>query len=543
MVLVLTIEWRQVLELCLYTTAFLSFSLLAGLYAVKKKLLPEKFLLIGSLTFGLTFNYFLFYLYAANIRLGRTVLLGFVLLGLICLALVTKLLLSDKKQLKVVWSYFLIPMLVIATLTTAYSAMFYGCRSKGYVVDQWGEVQNPAFCHVSKLPIDNALPYIYGENILHDRARSLVIDWSIADRPPLQIGTSLPILDLGKNSPPYTHYAYYTVFSIFLQLSWVAAAWGVLSTLLKKRLHIYGLLIAMSATGFLYLNSVFVWPKLLAAGLFVFGAFLLLWSPKRQKTVLSYRYLPMASLAISLSLLSHTGSLFTLLAILPIFAYDFVRYKLYDRPMLKKYGIALLIAACLLVPWQVAKSQLITHDRLVKWHFAGVISAEDQRGTLETIVDEYSKLPPKTWLNNKKANTETLVTGGVIVNCPGGVKNLFSYCNMSAWRDRTFFSSFYSLELFAIGFIIIAWQAIKRTLDKFDKTVLLIYGLYLVIWVLMMFIPGSTVLHQGSYASALLLLLLLGKKIATLPNYAFITFVGLQVSLFALAWLRPFGFL
>ncbi|MCA9334361.1 hypothetical protein KC963_04910, partial [Candidatus Saccharibacteria bacterium] len=70
-----------------------------------------------------------------------------------------------------------------------------------------------------------------------------------------------------------------------------------------------------------------------------------------------------------------------------------------------------------------------------------------------------------------------------------------------------------------------------------------VYGLYVVLWVLAMFVPGSTVIHQGSYASVLLLLVLLGKKLALLPDYLFVGFVALQVGLFALAWLIPFKLL
>lgn len=541
--LMLTIQWQLVLELCLYGVSFLSLCLFVGLYAVKKNILPEKFLYAGGLVFVLAFHYLLFYLYTASFTLGHIVMLASILVGLSCLPLIIKDLMKNRKLMRTVWLYFFVPLLIIGTLTVTYSSLLFGCNEQDYVMDQWGQVQNPAFCHIANLPIDNALPFIYGENVLNDRARSLVIDWSIADRPPLQIGTSLPLLDLSQGSPQYMRYAYYTVFSVFLQLSWIAVVWGVLNTVLKRRLHIYGVLVALSATGFLYLNSIFVWPKLLAASLFVLGAFLMLWRYNKEKSILSYRYLPISSVAISLALLSHTGVLFTLLAMIPVVTYDVVRNKLLSVNLLKKTAVALVIAVCFLLPWQVAKSQLISHDRLIKWHFAGVIPAEDPRGTLETIVDEYQKISFDDWLKNKKANAETLITGAVVDTCSPRLNDTFDDCNMAVWRNRVFFSSFYSLELFALGFIVIAWQLWKRKLDTFDISVLVIFALYLFIWWLAMFLPTSTVLHQGSYASMLLLLLLLAKKITLLPDYTFIVFVVLQVGFFVLAWLVPFSFL
>lgn len=540
---VLTIDWRQVLEVCLYVISFLSFCLAGGLYALKKRWLPEKFLYIGSLVFGLAFNYLLFFLYARSFRLGHLTSIIFTFGGLLLVPIVINWLRNQKKLIPIVSKYFFLPLFVIGLLTIAYGYLFYGCNGNSYAIDQWGEIQNPAFCHVAKLPIDNALPFIYGENVLKDRASTLVIDWSIADRPPLQIGAALPILDFTQGSVVHIRYGLYTLLSIFLQLSWVGVMWGILHTLFKKRLHIWGSLIALSTTGFLYLNSVFVWPKLLAASLFVFAVCLLLFTEKKEKTLLSYRYLPMAAAAAALSLLSHTGVLFTLFAVIPLVLYDVRKHSLLKPAWLKRVGIAALLAVVLLLPWQIAKSQLITHDRLVKWHFAGVVPAEDPRGTLETIVQEYKKLPLNTWVANKKANFEILVTGGVHATCSSALSDTFDDCNMSAWRDRVFFSSFYSLEWFAAGFLVLIWQAFKRTLDKLDKELLLIFGSYLVIWSLLMFLPGSTVLHQGSYASMLLLLVLLIKKLALLPDYLFVTFVGLQVSIFALAWLRPFGFL
>jgi hypothetical protein len=112
---------------------------------------------------------------------------------------------------------------------------------------------------------------------------------------------------------------------------------------------------------------------------------------------------------------------------------------------------------------------------------------------------------------------------------------------MASWRLLTFFSTFWAFEFFIFGFLILIWQLFKRSLDKFDRAVLWIVFLSLAFWILVMYIPSSTVLHQGSYATEMLLFLLLGKKLAGLPQSVFMPLMSLQVLLFYMAWLRPFG--
>ncbi|HXE10120.1 MAG TPA: hypothetical protein VN554_01715, partial [Verrucomicrobiae bacterium] len=422
-----------------------------------------------------------------------------------------------------------------------YSHFLYTCPGKAPTTDQWGEIQNPAFCHIAELPIDNALPFIYAQNVLTNHARSLVIDWSIADRPPLQIGASLPIVDIAHSSNQFTKYAYYYVFVIFLQLTWIAAAWGVLNTLLKQRWKVWALLIGFGTTGFFYINSVFVWPKLLSASLAVFAVFLILDLNKRRKRLFDYRYVIMASLALALGLLSHTGIVFTAVGLVPIVVYDLIIHGTFRTLKLKPLLIAFAVALLLLVPWQVTKDHLTKHDRLIKWQLAGVISANDNRGTLQTIKDQYKKLTFKEWANDKWTNTHALFINYAKTRCGFGISTMFNKCNMASWRLLTFFSTFWAFEFFIFGFLILVWQLVKRSLDKFDVIVLWTAFLSLAFWILVMYVPGSTVLHQGSYATEMLLFILLGRKLAGLPRYAFAPLIALQVLLFYMVWLRPFG--
>ncbi len=539
----LTIDWWPLLSVALYISSFFSLSLFFGLKAHQKKLIPDNFLYMGGLAICLVICYSQFYIFAISPKLGHVTTILFILAGLAVLPFLLRTLLIQKTIWQITKKYFFVPFLIIVLLTFLYSYFLFGCTTSKYTIDQWGEVQNPAFCHISKLPIDNALPYIYSEKVKNNDAKSLVIDWSIADRPPLQIATTLPISDLAKTTGRPQRYAMYYVFSITLQLSWIAVIWGILTKLLQRKLHVWGSMLALSATGFLYINSVFVWPKLISASLFVFGAFILFETSTKRRNLFTYKYLTLAAISFALALLSHTGVLFTLIVLAPLVAFDLWRSQKIDQKLLKSLIVPTAAALILLVPWQITKNHLISHDRLIKWHFAGVISAEDQRGTLKTIVDEYKKLPLAAWAHNKQKNIEALFTGGVGNSCDSAIRRTLDDCHVAVWRDREFFSSFYSLGLFSIGFPVIIWLGLKKKLDRLDIMLLLLTVLYFIVWVLLMFIPGATVIHQGSYASALFLFILLIKNLSLMPDAAFIAFVVLQLTIFGLAWLRPFGFL
>ena len=525
----------------IYFLSFLSFGFYCALKAQKKKLFPKEFLYIASVTFSLVISYLLFYIYSFSYRLGHYLALCFLIAGLVGLLLSVQEVRHDKQAWKTTKTFFMTPLLIIFGILLIYTHFFYSCYGQPAVIDQWGEIQNPAFCQISALPIDNALPYIYGQNVLTNHARELVIDWSIADRPPLQIGAVLPILDFEQHAQVYVRYAEYNLFSTFLQLSWVGVVWGVLNILLKKRRHIWGLIVGFSAVGFFYLNSIFVWPKLLAASLTVFGIVMLLNTNIKAKRLFEYRYLVMSVLAITLGLLAHGGVVFTLLAVAPVMLYDLLRHTPRTKINWKNVAAAAAVVLLLLLPWQHVKSQLTSHDRLVKWQLAGVVPADDPRGTLQTIKQQYAKLTLHEWLGDKKVNAFTLYDGGVVSTCKLRPNNVLDKCNMATWRNRTFFSTFFAFEFFIFGFLIVIWQLMRNSLDKFDKTLLWIGLLTMAGWIVLMYLPGSTVVHQGSYATMLLLFILFGKKLATLPQPAFFTLISLQVLLFYFAWLVPFG--
>lgn len=525
-----------ILSLVLYTLAFLSLGLWLSLRAQKKFPFPNEFLYISSIAVSLGIYYFVFYLFLLSPRFGGVITK---ILLLVSFGALIDLIVKSKKSggiLPLVLKFFIPPLLITSIFLVAYSALFYSCVPRHPELAGYQEIDNRTFCYTEKLPSDNSLGFIFSQNILKNEDEKQFIDWNMADRPPLQIAATLPLLSVQEHSPQYTKYFSYHIFSVFLQLSWIGAFWGMFMLLKAKTKYIIWLLVGFGSTGFFFLNSVFVWPKLLAASLVFTGIVIFL---GKKKGKINFEYLPFSALVIALGLLSHTAVIFTILPFGLLLGYRMFRSK--------KINYKYLAAACatgllLLLPWYYYKGNTTSSDRLLKWHFAGVISAEDKRGTAQTIKDEYSKISFSQWSESKKENVVALIDGSYSgeANCAINKEGILNKCVFLEWRNLTFFSTFFAFEVFVVGFIFVAYQFFKKRADQIDKDILLITGGSFVVWVLVMFLPGSTIVHQGSYATMMLIFLLLAKSMLRLKTPVVATLASLQILVFYIVWVAAF---
>ncbi len=504
------------ITLFLYVIAFLSLGLWLGLKIIQRNLFPREFLYIVSVGASLLAFYFLFYVYAVEPWLGFMALMGLFGLSAITLGSIILSCRRSPEQTQLICRYFAMPLGITGVIFIIFSSLLYGCRLPMQPGSDSRRVVNESFCAIEQLPLDNGLPLMFATFSMNNEPRSQVIDWTIADRPPLQIGSSLPIVELLRNAPPLQVGNIYNVFSIFLQLSWVGAIWGLLQWLKVRRVFQVLLLTGFATTGFFYLNSIFVWPKLLGAAL-VIGAIAPFMGSSLNKKQLAY--LPVAAGLVSLGLMAHTSLMFTVIPFALVLLYKLIKARrlIQYKHLVVAVGVTLLI----LLPWQVFKNTITTSDRLVKYHFANVTSYDDKRDTLQAIVDEYKKLPFEQWVHNKIANVKSLLI--VDIDKPN-------------WKTLTFFSTFFALEAFSLGLLPLIYNIVRRRLDGFDKETLLLIGGTLLVWILLMFNPGSTVVHQGSYATMVLLFILLGKQFLKLPPVWLSSLVGAQVIVFYLTW-------
>lgn len=524
------------LFLVLYSLSFLTTGLWLGLKVLKRHWLPKEFLYIGALAFSLTIYYAIFYLYLLSPAFASIVVKLILLLTVAVFTDFWKNFRKSNELFAVVRKFFLAPLLIIGIVMFVYSTFFYSCVSKPPAVIIFGVVDNATFCHSSVLPPDNQLSFIFGNNILNNQDKKQVGDWNMVDRPPLEISATLPILGLtSHNSEIFKYFSYYQ-FAIFLQLSWIAAFWGAFQTLrINKKFQTLAF-IALAGTGFFYINSVFVWPKLLAGSLVFTGILILLDVNKQPR----YRYLPLSALLISLGILSHSAVLFTVIPFCLYYLFKIIRYK---KIRLKYVGAALMIGLLMLTPWLLYKDSVVKSDRLAKWFFAGVTSASDKRGTVTTIADQYKKLSFGKWVSNKEHGAESLVTGnhyGLDSKCTVSVHGIVNKCIFLQWRALTFYSTFFAFELLGLGWIYVIYKFIRKKTDTLDKELLLLIFGGLAFWVFAMFDAQWMIVHAGSYATMMLAFFLLVKKLSELPRFFIRSIAIAQVILFYLAWITPY---
>jgi hypothetical protein len=392
--------------LVLVSLIFFSAYLAIGYYfaqrLVKIRFIEADFIFIGSVAISCLLYLILFGIYVISPFMGAIMNICLVLSGLVVLtSQVTR---AIKKPIRA--GHFLVPLFLCMGYFCVFSVVFSTCRlDKNILV-----ANNNNFCHISNLPIDNSLPFLYADNLSNNKDSDLIVDWKLTDRPPVQIGVALSSFGLGFQRLQ-TYEMYYAV-SVFLQITCIGALYSFLSILRVKRRDIVLITSAVALSSFVYINSVFVWPKLLSSGFMIAGILQLI----HHKT-LRTRLLPSSAFFIALSLLTHSGTLFTLLGFVPVLGYMFLQAY---RSSFKKgdYKLTLLalgIFLMLIMPWQLYKGSQDSRDRLVKWHFAGIIDANDKKSNLEAIRYAYTSVDLKTISRNKTENIKTMVKSQVTV--------------------------------------------------------------------------------------------------------------------------------
>jgi hypothetical protein len=358
----------------------------------------------------------------------------------------------------------------------------------------------------SSLPSDNTLPQLLAEKVASgEQLRPvLYLDWQTSDRPPLQAGWQLlgraPLRILLGSEPNATDMRN-QVAGIIFQLAWVPALWAFLRVTGLSRTRSYLLILSLAPAGFLLVNSVYVWPKLSAAA-FTVGAFVLLAPRARARPCLGA--VIAGSGMAALAYLSHGAAIFALVGLGLVLATP--RYFLGWKYALIGIAVFLLLN----LPWLTfQKFYDPPGDRLIKWHLGGS-TIIDSRGVLETIKTSYRVVGLGGAIEKKKENVLALFGGNFrdLINLGGK--------EATSRRSDEFYFIFRSVGWWNVGWIVglsillrKRWRAWDR---KQTRDYLAINGQILgvtsLLWVLLMFGPATTVIHQGSYYVPLMLLTL-----------------------------------
>ncbi|WP_313283646.1 ArnT family glycosyltransferase [Stenotrophomonas indicatrix] len=352
---------------------------------------------------------------------------------------------------------------------------------------------NEAASRWRDLPMDSWLPYVFGEMLAKGRLDVPMIgDWLSSDRPPLQVGLYLQMRGL----LPGPHGLAYQGVSTWAQ-ALVLVPLGVLAGRVVDRPAQAITLFVLALSPLMLLNTLFVWPKLIAATFCLIYYQCLFPLHGRGRPWIK------AGIAASLALLAHGGALFFLVGVTAL------HLAWYRRNSLALIVRTAPVAALLYLPW-IAYQRLVDPpgDRLIKWHFAGRIQA-DQDTVLQAISSAYAGLTPGEWISGRAHSLSNIVKGMF-----SGPADAFAVLigrdidSMSHVVNQSFFHLAYSMWFASPLLLVPCIALLRRQADPALRPIaqaLAAAAASLLFWLLVMFEGGSTLIHQGAYAAVLLL--------------------------------------
>lgn len=442
-------------------------------------------------------GYSVFWLWFLSPRAGQILALLLPIASAVCLVIVVPRL--EKSGRRIIGAL-LLPIL----LSGAFSLFV---LAAGFV---YGGFEMPLIMPLTRfshqLLLDNAIPFTFAEGIRnHHIAKPMLGDWHSSDRPPLQTGL---VLAQGPYNPEPRQLAS-QVTGVVAQSTWILALWLFLTALEIDSDVIALILVACLSSGFVLVNTFFVWPKLLAAA-YTLGALALLLIEKPRILLGKYKSTALLCGAlIAFGMLAHGGTVFALLAA----AATLIAFRKGIPP---RYATILLGTAFLLyLPWLLYQNFYDPPgNRLLKWHLAGVRNV-DSRPFTQTLLQAYQNKTASeiagdkwsNWLAATDQNGEYWMTLGRMIDSSSGHESAQRMKSAARLREIQFFNFIPTLGFVGLGFPMLLLGISKRfrTGDwRLAMRLSLFVLVTIVIWCLLLFGPSAAIIHQGTYVTVLL---------------------------------------
>jgi len=390
----------------------------------------------------------------------------------------------------------------------------------------------PAQTHYRDMPMDNRIPWILANAAMEDTYKSpLFEDWLGSDRPPLQSGLIILMQPaLGWLPPAAGAFATSCAAQGFWVLGAMVLLWGLglTGSVVKCALA------TAAISGLVLLNGIFTWPKLMSTGYLLASAGLLLCHLRKKADHQGWwTGIALPGCLAGMSMQCHGSAAF---AILPLGAFLLFKTAWVPAGLIGILRNGLIFGSCFLIlqiPWSLwQKLGDPPGNRLIKWHIAGVMPV-DQRSTGETLKESYNNLTWEIFLKNKNKNLETLFT-------PPGLP-ITPWLSLEK-RDRSLNADFFGVfpamswalpSWLALGFLCLYDPDARRKFSKIFRRFLPVLLWLLAtafVWVILMFIPGSTVNHQGPMNLSLLGLLFTGAALGAISPGAWLFATILQLA-------------
>jgi hypothetical protein len=355
-------------------------------------------------------------------------------------------------------------------------------------------------------------------------------NWLASDRPPLQTGFTLLLWPLWSVADR----AGYQFLGTVLQAAWLPALWVVFRACGVSVRRTCAAVLATAATGVVFFNTIYVWPKMLAAALAIVALAILVSRDDSDR----WRGAGVLAAALAtLSMLSHGGTAFALVALVPLI------YQMRHRITAKAVAACAAAVAVLYLPWMAFQHFVDPPgNRLLKWMLAGVVPITSS-GTLQAIIDQYRSLSLHELLSNKWINVMTLVANPTLWR---------TQTSDPAWTGGGFFgyariASIYDLVPAAgpllLGAFALLLPSARRRLAGV-KPLATFTALAVVTWVVLLWgsdlIPA--VIHAGAYATIVMFVGLCALAVTALPPMLAGVILAADVAWFAIEWVPGLTF-
>lgn len=356
---------------------------------------------------------------------------------------------------------------------------------------------------------DNILPSEVGKMITENRDGDFFFgDWRTSDRPPLATGLIFLVR-------PIFFFLNYHERDFFIllgcQVLFLLSCWSLVNVLKSTLQH--GRYLIMFILVFslpIQINYVFTWPKLLAASCTIAAITLILSDRENELRVkiLNRIELPLYIFSVTLlvfALLFHGAEFFH---VLPVLMFLVVRQLKLQN--LKRFALVVLTMVLIYAPWYTFQKWIVpSNDRLLKYHFAWQHARTDS-AFIPTLINQFRNYGLEKWSQFRLENIQKIfgesLSGFITPVIPPININLVE----SKWNAGILFYS-YSLVLpFMLVLSIRLFNYIKSQSTNVEYKFEIVFlsslaATSVLVWVLMIFEPGSTITTHGSFSALIIL--------------------------------------
>ncbi|GBE57716.1 hypothetical protein BMS3Abin01_00637 [bacterium BMS3Abin01] len=372
---------------------------------------------------GLSY-WFLWWLWILNTQSGR---IAAVSAWLATSLVITLLLPGSSKPLR--------QLLLLLSLAPASAVFFVGVMSL-----HGGLAAAPEIASMSTFgTADNFFPELWIKRVESGAELSTPVlgGWPTADRPPVQSAWIMPAYLIASNRA-----VAYEILGAILQGLMVPAT---LMLMIAFGIDGFNRVIGLGLvclTAFVAFNTVFTWPKLLPAALFLFVVSALIEGSEE---------IPVAGwgaigLMLGISVVAHPGGGLALPSLVILVVW------LRTWPATTARWGALLIGGLVAVfPWLIYRSFVDrTGSALLPWHLGGDPWGTKDRSLPEYLVDRYRSLGFSGWFDQRRGNVKALLGVDYLKSIPESI---------SGWRVLLTSLEIFS-PLWSAGVLVIAWPLI-----------------------------------------------------------------------------------